>query len=416
MLFIPVSLSGSPDRTQGTKVADLKTSATYRVSGLRLFATFVRLGLSAFGGPAMVAYIRQAVVSEKGYISDAAYRYGVAVCQAIPGATAMQMVAYVGLRAGGVRGALAAYLGYGLPAFLLMVVLSAVYTQSQAVPRVVSAFAGLQVVVVALVANATINFGRSSLRCGRDILLAAGAAALLALGAAPIAAIVIAALVAVLLYKGVASPGDQSPNIGAGETLNESSLVRLAPFLMVFPAAGMVSLFLFQRGLFDLAAVMMKIDLFAFGGGFASVPLMLHEVVSVRSWLDSKTFMDGIALGQVTPGPIVITATFVGYRIAGLGGAIVSTIAIFTPSFIMLLIMVRWFDRLYRFALFRRALHGALVSFVGLLLAVTVRFALAVPWTVTTIILCGLAFAALRCRVDVLWVVIAGALLAAALL
>ena len=76
----------------------------------------------------------------------------------------------------------------------------------------------------------------------------------------------------------------------------------------------------------------MRIDLFAFGGGFGSLPLMLHEIVSVRGWMDSNTFMDGIALGQVTPGPIVITSTFVGYLLYGWSGAIVATIAIFTPS------------------------------------------------------------------------------------
>lgn len=81
-------------------------------------------------------------------------------------------------------------------------------------------------------------------------------------------------------------------------------------------------------------------DLFAFGGGFASVPLMLHEIVDVRHWMDSKAFMDGIGLGQVTPEPIVITATFVGFHVAGLWGAFCGTIGIFAPSFLMVLITV----------------------------------------------------------------------------
>jgi chromate transporter len=154
---------------------------------------------------------------------------------------------------------------------------------------------------------------------------------------------------------------------------------------------------------------MVKVDLFAFGGGFASVPVMLHQVVDVRNWMDSKTFMDGIALGQVTPGPIVITATFVGYQIAGLLGAVVGTLAIFSPSFLMVLITVPYFDRLQHALLFRRALRGILASFVGLLLAVAVQFGIAASWTGRSVLMALAAFVALWFKIDILWVVLAGA-------
>jgi chromate transporter len=157
---------------------------------------------------------------------------------------------------------------------------------------------------------------------------------------------------------------------------------------------------------------MLKVDIFAFGGGFASVPLMLHEIVDVRHWLDSKTFMDGIALGQVTPGPIVITATFVGYQIAGVLGAVVGTIGIFTPSFLMVLVTVPYFDRLQHSLWFRRALWGILVSFVGLLGAVAVNFGLAVVWSFPAVLIAAAAFVALRFKIDILWVVLAGAAVA----
>jgi chromate transporter len=163
------------------------------------------------------------------------------------------------------------------------------------------------------------------------------------------------------------------------------------------------------RRLFDLAALMIKVDVFAFGGGFASVPVTLHQVVDVRHWMDSRTFMDGIALGQVTPGPIIITATILGYQVAGLAGALVGTVAVFSPSFLMVLITVPYFDRLQHSVLFRRALRGILASFVGLLLAVTVQFAIAASWTVPGILLFIAAFAALWLKIDILWVVLVGA-------
>jgi chromate transporter len=161
---------------------------------------------------------------------------------------------------------------------------------------------------------------------------------------------------------------------------------------------------------------MAKVDLVAFGGGFASVPVMLHQGVDGHHWMDSQTFMDGIALGQVTPGPIVITATFVGYLIAGLLGAFVGTVAIFSPSFLMVLITVPYLDRLQHSLLFRRALRGILASFVGLLVSVTLQFGIAASWTGRSFLIAAAAFVALWLKVDILWVVLGGAGLSVLLL
>ncbi|MGB9714789.1 MAG: chromate transporter, partial [bacterium] len=157
--------------------------------------------------------------------------------------------------------------------------------------------------------------------------------------------------------------------------------------------------------------MMLRIDLFAFGGGFASLPLMLHEIVSVKGWMDYRTFMDGIALGQITPWPIVITATFVGYLTYGLAGAIVATIAIFTPSFLILITVSPVFDRLKRAPYFLKATKGILASFVGLLFFVEIKFLFNVQWDIIKILLGITAFIALFRKVDVLYVVTAGAII-----
>jgi chromate transporter len=374
-----------------------------------LFLSFLRLGMTAFGGPAMVAYIRELAVKKKRWLSQESFEDGVALCQSIPGATAMQTAAYVGLRAGGPLGALAAYVGFGLPAFALMVGLSAAYQAGRDLHPVLAAFHGLHVIVIAIIANAALNFGRGAMKNWRDAILAAGAAAFLVFHGSPILAIVVSAVLSTLLYRGVNLPSKQghaaSPNSGR-------RMLAAAGMLALFVAAGLVGLFLLNRRLFDLGTLMLKVDVFAFGGGFASVPLMLHEIVDVRHWLDSKTFMDGIALGQVTPGPIVITATFVGYQVAGLLGAAVGTIGIFTPSFLMVLVTVPYFDRLQHSLWFRRALRGVLASFVGLLAAVAVNFGMTVSWSIPAVLIAAAAFTALRFKIDILWVVLAGAAVA----
>jgi len=384
-----------------------------RVIPLTIFLEFLRLGVTAFGGPTMVAYIREMSVGKKRWLSDASFQSGAALCQSIPGATAMQTAAYVGLRAGGTWGALAAYVGFGLPASVLMAVLSAVYRSTRELAPAASAFRGLQVVVIALMANATLNFGRGAIKNWRDALPAVGAAMFLGFRGSPMIAIAAAAALGLFLYVGVqenvvAEPADG--NSGAARTSHFAAAVIL------LVAAGLAAAFFLDRLLFSLTAVMLKVDVFAFGGGFASVPLMMHEVVDVRRWLDSRVFMDGIALGQVTPGPIVITATFVGYQVSGIAGAVAATLGIFGPSFLMVLVTVPYFDRLRRWRFFRQALRGILASFVGLLLAVTVRFGMALPWSAASVGLATAAFAALRLKLDVVWVVLGGAALSVFLL
>ena len=353
----------------------------------------------------MVAYIRRMAVEQQRWLDDAAFRDGVALCQTIPGATAMQTAAYVGFRARGVAGAAVSFIGFGLPAFILMIGLSAFYARSYTLPPVVAIFHGLQVIVVALVANATVSFGRSSLKEFWDATIAIVAAGLFGLGISPILVIALAALVGLAIHK-----DNSVETLRAVATKESGSVVSLVTIAAV-AAFGFVLLFLLERRLFELAAVLFKVDLFAFGGGFASLPLMFHEIVEVRSWMDGQTFLNGIALGQITPGPIVITATFVGYMVDGLVGAVVATVGVFLPSFLIVVAAALSFDKLRRSAYFTRALSGILGSFVGLLLMVTFRFASAIPWNIPRTLLAAAAFIALLSKVEIIWVVLAGTII-----
>ncbi len=375
-----------------------------------LFLSFLRLGLTAFGGPAMVAYIREMAVNRKELLDEETFKNGVALCQSIPGATAIQAAAYVGLRTRGVVGALASYIGFALPAFFFMFILSSLYAASHSLPWVLSLFAGLQVIVVALIANATYTFGRTTLKSIIDACLAAATALAFYKGISPFYVVLGTALVGMALLK------TKIPEAPARTEQTFTVPVSHIALLLLLAIAGFACLYFFNTKLFTLAALMLKVDLFAFGGGFASIPLMLHEIVNVQGWMDSKTFMDGIALGQVTPGPIVITATFVGYLTHGFAGAIVATIAIFTPSFIVLVATAPFFDTLKQSRLFMKAVRGILASFVGLLLFVTIKFAFAIPWDAVRILLAVAAFIAVLKKVDILYIVPIGAAISIILL
>ena len=209
-----------------------------------------------------------------------------------------------------------------------MLAFSSLYSASRSLPWVTALFAGLQVIVVAIVANATYAFGKTSLNHCKQIIVAAGSALAFGLGLSPFYVVLGAALCGIPLIGGkpLSEPMTNQGNC-------QSTTIPLFVLLGIL-GASLLLLYLLRPALFGLALLMLKIDLFAFGGGFASIPLMLQEVVSVEGWLDSRAFLDGIALGQVTPGPIVITATFVGYMVHGLPGALVATIAMFTTFFL----------------------------------------------------------------------------------
>jgi chromate transporter len=373
---------------------------------LKLFTSFLRMGITAFGGPAMIAYIKELAVYRNKWLDEETFKDGVSLCQSIPGATAMQMAAYVGLRSNGLIGALLSYTGFGLPAFTLMLILSVAYVNAHEIPFAVSLFKGLQVIVVAIIANATYSFGKGIFKNYKEMLIALISAAFLWLGVSPFVVIIGAALAGTLLFM---NPGFTALPTHIGKRDQREFKQVMLLFFIFF--AGLAGLYIADIKLFNLATLMLKVDIFAFGGGFASVPLMLHEIVDVRRWIDGKTFMDGIALGQVTPGPIVITATFVGYLMYGFAGALVATVAIFTPSFLILAVVTPVFDRLKTSKYFVGATKGILATFVGLLFYVTIKFAYAVPWNVARILLVSAAFIALMRKIDILYVVLAGALL-----
>ena len=167
----------------------------------------------------------------------------------------------------------------------------------------------------------------------------------------------------------------------------------------------------FAPVLAQLNLIFMKVDLMAFGGGFTTIPLIQREVVDRFGWVTTREFIDGIALGQVTPGPIVITATFVGYKVGGLLGALLGTIAVFFPSFVVLTTLVPYYDRIKRSRPIQVMVRGILAAFLGMLLLVAYHFGreALVDWKTWGVM--AAAWLALWRKVDLLLVVGVGAAL-----
>ena len=371
-------------------------------SYFELFLSFFWIGLTGFGGLAMTAHIRRHIVDKRKWLDAQTFDSGMALCQVIPGAIVMQLAAYIGLKLKGIRGSLVCFIGFGLPAFLIMFFLSVLYKQSKDISGVETVLSGLRVVIVAIVANAAYIFGKKNFQNVNDWIIAVIAAGLFLTKLHPFLVLLIASLLGVVLTKKDFEP--------AGK-LSKARTFRFFLIMLLVVAICSIILFYENREYFTLATVMLRIDLFSFGGGLAAMPIMYHELVNIFAWFDEKTFMDGVILGQVTPGSIIIAATFFGYMHFGVIGSIIATVCVFTPSYMILMGIIPFFDKLRSYPQFNKVINGILCSFVGLLAVVTYRFTIGIHWNFFNIIFALIAFGLLVRKVDVIWVILGGVLI-----
>jgi chromate transporter len=370
---------------------------------VKMFRTFFWTGLTGFGGLAMTAYIRRQIVEKKQWLDEDSFDSGLALCQMIPGAIVMQLAAYIGLKTRGIKGAVVSFIGFGLPAFLIMFILSVLYKHSKNISGVETILAGLRVIVVAIVAYAAWVFGRKNIRNITDIVVVLLAAGAFFIKLHPVLVLIIAVLGQFLL-SGKAEISTLIPV--------KTNTFRFFIRIILAVVICCTVLYFISYPYFLLATVMLRIDLYSFGGGLAAMPIMYHELVDMFHWFDEQTFMDGIVLGQVTPGSIIIAATFFGYLHLGILGSMLATISVFTPSFVILMGIGPYFDRLATHKWFKKVIDGILCSFIGLLLIITYRFSVGIHWNLQSILIVLLAFLLLLRKAEVIWVVLGGVLFA----
>jgi chromate transporter len=354
------------------------------VSFTELFLSFFWIGLTAFGGLAMTAHIRKSTVFRKKWIDADTFDAGLALCQVIPGAIVMQLVAYIGLKLRGIRGAIVSFIAFGFPAFLMMFILSVIYKHAKNLSGVEWVLGNLRILIVAIMANAVFIFGKKNFRNANDWIIAIIAAGLFYIKLHPALVLLTAGLLGLIFTK---KDFTASPEIVITRTFR-FFLLSLLLVAIIFGA-----LFFVNIRYFRLATIMLHVDVFSFGGGLAATPIMYHELVDVFRWFDKKTFMDGIILGQVTPGSIIIAATFFGYLHLGIAGSIFATICVFTPSFLILMGIIPFFDKLRTYPQFNKVINGILCSFVGLLAVITYHFILDVHWNGISVIVAILLLA-----------------------
>ena len=375
-----------------------------------LFKRFLKLGATAYGGPAIAQQMKKAVVKEWGWLKEPEFMQGLALCQLIPGATFVQLSTYVGYRLRGIWGAFTCALAFVLPAFCLLLILSTLYFGLGNLWFIQALFKGLGAIVMAIVLNALINFGKPIFKDWKGVVIAALSFLAFFFRLSTVLVFLLAAGAALLLRLSVGKPApgpsperQKSTPQGKG---NYPFLLGLAGLIIVI----FTICYFLNAELFSLALTLSKTGALAFGGGFTIIPLIQYEVVDKYQWVNTKEFLDGIAMGQVTPGPIMITATFLGYKLSGFWGALMATLAIFSPAFFIVTLLIPHYDRVRRMTAVRRMEQGILASFIGMLALVLYNFGRAAFVDIPTALFAVAAFIALLRKVDLAYILAVGAI------
>lgn len=293
---------------------------------------FVGLGTWGFGGPiATVGYMQRDLVERRGWLAKDEFLDGVALGQTMPGPLAAQVSMWVGYLLRGPAGAVAVAVAFIGPSFLFVLGVAIAYVHYQGLSVVQSLFYGIAPAVMAIIAIAAVKLAR--LTDGRDVrlwVISGVIGVITAATGAEIALLFVAAGLVMVLWE--APPRWlRRPRPGL------SSVVPMWAVVIHLAVGGgtLMALFFF----------FVKAGAFIFGSGLAIVPFLREGVVHQHHWLSEHQFLDAVAMGLITPGPVVITATFIGYLVGGLGGAAVATVAIFSPIYLGVVIPGRWFVR-----------------------------------------------------------------------
>jgi len=374
-----------------------------------LFIRVLKLGATAYGGPAMISHIKETTVNRYQWVKEGEFMRGVALCQLIPGATMVQIVTYIGYRVRGIWGAFTATVAFVLPAFIAILVLSAIYFKYHSLWFIQALFKGLGAIVVAIILNACITFGKPILRDWKVILIAVLSFFAFFFQLNFVLIFVFAAVAGFVLRPKTPPTKPASPGSARLEGKGKEYLVVV--LLAAFICLALALSYLVDPKITSLSLNLSKIGALAFGGGFTAIPLIQYEMVDRFQWLSTKEFLDGIALGQVTPGPILITATFVGYKVANLLGAFMATVGVFFPSFFILVLLIPYHDRLKGIDKVRMMEQGVLGSFIGMLALVLFNFGRTSLVDIPRILMAAAAFYGIYKKISLPYILLAGGVL-----
>ena len=379
-----------------------ETAEIREASLTEIAVVFLKLGTIAFGGPAAhLAMMEEEFVRRRQWMTRAEFLDRLATANLIPGPSSTEVAIFVGQLKGGWRGLVVAGCCFIIPAAVIVSLIAWTYVRFGSLPKVEGMLAAIKPAVVAIVIQALGKLGRTALPTALLAVVAVLAAALSFVGVSP---------VLVLVFAGVLSAASSvMKNRLLGTSIGLPGffgLPKIVAAVMALAATGAA----FPVGLMRLFLSFLKIGSVVFGSGYVLLAFLQAEFVERLHWLTDKQLIDAIAVGQFTPGPVFTTATFIGYIVAGWAGAVVATVGIFLPGFVLVAVSGPLIPRLRRSAVAAAALDGVVAGSLALIAVVAWQLGRAsIIDRATLIIFVASLIALLRFRINSAWLVAAAA-------
>jgi len=397
---------------------------THSESNWLLFWTFLKIGSTAFGGfMALISVVQNYLVDRKNLLSHDEVLNGISLATILPGPIAVNFVAYAGYKINGVLGAVVCATAVIIPSFLLILIFSYVYFNWGEIPAVNNVFKGLIPAVAAVIVYAAINMWTNSIDNYKKAMLSVLAFSLLVFISGfyiTLAAIVLSGLIGLLVFSdnNINSENSvkidythinklklmhSSRNITYNNILSVSFFILLVFILVITTSDALLAT--------RLLATFASMSVFMFGGGFVFIPLMQEVIVDTLGWVNHKQFIDGIAIGQITPGPILISATFIGYNVLGVPGAILATLGIFGPPALLTVVCAHYLEKMKSSKYIMAALVGIRSAVVGMIAAAALIVVQTAEQNYISLIIFAVSLLLLiRFRLEVAWIIPAAGL------
>jgi chromate transporter len=351
-----------------------KTSLKY------LFFTFLKIGSTSWGGfMALISVVQKQVVEKDKKIENETLLEGISLASVLPGPIAFNVVTFIGYKLKGFRGALVSMAGLLLPSFLMMLILSFLYIKYGNVPSFTHFFAGVLPAVAAIIISVAIGMAKKNISDVPQVILAVAAAVVIILLKSYISTLgvmLVSGIVGFLIYRKHAINKQSSSNTIPFQERGTKNGLYILAIIAVSIALILAFPFILPREFETSARVHQKImlafsgmSLSLFGGGYVVIPAMQQVIVNSMNWLTNKEFTDAIAMGQITPGPIFISATFIGYKVAGFWGALNATISIFLPPGLLMIACARFFDQIRNSSVISAVFKGLRPAIIGMIAA-----------------------------------------------
>jgi chromate transporter len=365
---------------------------------------FLRLGCIAFGGPAAhIALMEQEVVRLRGWLTRERFLDLLGAANLIPGPSSTEMAIYIGLVQAGWRGLIVAGTCFILPAMVIVLALAVAYVQYGALPQVVWLLYGVKPVIIAIIIQALWSLGTKAVKSPLTGAVGTAVVGLSLLGVN----VVLLLFAGGLLVMALSNLREARAGRAGAAALAPPILLAASPVLTAATATGAIA----PVSLWSLTMFFLKVGSILFGSGYVLLAFLRADLVQHWGWLTDRQLIDAIAVGQFTPGPVFTTATFIGYVVAGYPGAVLATIGIFLPSFLLVAASYPIIPRLRRSKWTAGFLDGVNVASLGLMAAVTWQLGRAALVDGVTVALGLLSTITLfRVRVNSAWLVLGGGL------